>query len=121
MMQRVAVVGASNNPERYSYKAMQRLREHGHQPLAVAPGGREILGQTAIADLQSIEGAIDTVTLYLRPERQTDTIQQILSVHPKRVIFNPGTENPAVYQALREKGIEVEEACTLVLLATDQF
>ena len=120
-MQRVAVVGASHKPERYSYKAMQRLHEHGHQPLAVAPGGREVLGQIAVADLQSISGPIDTVTMYLRPARQSDVIQQILMLRPQRVIFNPGTENPEVYGKLRDAGIEVEEACTLVLLATDQF
>ena len=121
MMQHVAVVGASSKPERYSHKAINRLIEHGHQPVPVSPVSKEILGYATVPDLVSIEGPIDTVTLYIGPDRQPEVIRQILAVHPQRVIFNPGTENPAVYGRLREAGIEVEEACTLVLLATGQF
>ena len=64
---------------------------------------------------------IDTVTLYLNPKRQQEYYDYIISLHPKRVIFNPGTENPEFYELLRNKKIEVEVACTLVLLGTNQY
>lgn len=120
-MERVAVVGASAKPERYSHQAIQRLLDHGHQPLPVSPRGGTILGQTVAVDLLSLDRPVDTVTMYLAPERQSAVVEQLLALRPRRVIFNPGAENPSAYAALRAAEIEVEEACTLVLLATGQF
>src|SRR5690625_3897803 len=121
VMERVAVVGASARPERYSHQDMQRLLEHGHQPLPVSPRGGELLGQPVVAELADLQGPVDRVTVYLAPERQQTMLQQLQALRPRRVIFNPGAENPDQYEALRQAGIEVEEACTLVLLSTGQF
>ena len=114
------VLGASTNPSRYSYLAVNKLREHKHPVVAI--------GRTAaiVADtpVQSDTGPIpdlDTVTLYLNPVNQKNYYDYILDQHPKRVIFNPGAENPEFEKILGEKGIQTVEACTLVLLATGQY
>jgi predicted CoA-binding protein len=120
-MEKVAVVGASNNEERYSCKAMKMLEQHGHIPVPVAPAKKEILGKKAFEKLADVDEKIDTVTMYVGPARQTEVIDEIINLAPKRVIFNPGTENPLEYGRLRDAGINVIEACTLVLLRTNQF
>jgi predicted CoA-binding protein len=117
----VAVVGASRKPERYSNRALRMLASHGHLPIPVSKLGHAILGHTGYASLTAVPGPIDTVTVYLSPEKQPPVIQDILAVQPRRVIFNPGAENPEAVAALVRHGIEVVEACTLVLLATGQF
>jgi len=120
----VVILGASNNPERYSYKAFHMLKENGHQTLLVHPKLKEIEGQKCFEDLnqvihQKIE--VDTLTLYVNPEISSLMIEQILTLKPKRVIFNPGTENEILKVALKKDNILYEEACTLVLLKTGQF
>ncbi len=120
-MQTVAVVGASPKEDRYSYKAMQMLTEKGHQAIPVAPGKSEILNKKCYASLADITEKIDTVTMYVGSARQTDIIKDICAIKPQRVIFNPGTENPDVYPKLQALGINVQIACTLVLLSTGQF
>lgn len=117
----VAVVGASDNPERIAFQAVQRLLQHHHTVVPVSPKGGEILGLPAQKSLEQVHGPVDTVTLYVGPERQPAVLDALLALKPKRVIFNPGTENPAVYPRLQQAGIAVEEACTLVLLSTNQF
>ncbi len=119
-MKKTVVIGASLNPERYSYKAIQALVAHGIETLAL--GLRE--GTVAGINIQSkLENAkhIDTVTLYVGPHHQAQWQETILALSPRRVIFNPGTENTAIENLFRSKGITVEHACTLVLLATDQY
>jgi len=120
-MERVAVVGASPIEERYSNKAMKMLEEYGHTPLPVAPKHKEIEGRPVAAQLRELKEPVDTITLYLGPSRQEPVIEQILELKPKRVIFNPETENPKVYERLKSAGIQVQEACTLVLLKTGQY
>ena len=120
-METVVVVGASVKPERYSYKAIKMLSEYGHNPIPVTPLAKEILGYRAFSTPSEIRASVDTVTMYVGPERQTHLIDQIVSLRPKRVIFNPGTENPDHYSRIREAGVDVVEACTLVLLRTGQF
>lgn len=120
-MERVAVVGASPLEDRYSNKAMRLLAEYGHEPIPVAPKHEKIEGRTVYHSLADLPGEVDTVTLYLGVPRQEKVIDQIIGLHPKRVIFNPETENPAVYDRLRQAGIRVQEACTLVLLKTNQY
>ena len=120
-MENVVVIGASAKPERYSSKAIKMLSEYGHNPIPIAPLAKEILGYPALPTLSAIETQIDTVTMYVGPERQAHLIEPIVSLRPKRVIFNPGAENPDHYARLREVGIDVVEACTLVLLRTGQF
>lgn len=114
------ILGASSNPERYSFLATARLLEHGHTVWPVGIKKGEIQGIPIQNDAGIIEG-VDTITLYLNPSNQESWKEYILATQPKRVIFNPGTENPEFEMQLREKGIEATEACTLVLLGTGQY
>ena len=114
------VIGASTNKERYSYKAIHSLVDKSHQVVAIgAKKGMafDIPIETEKADFH----AIDTVTLYRNPKAQQDYYEYILSLKPRRVIFNPGTENPELYKILQVNNIKYEVACTLVLLATNQY
>lgn len=120
-MEKAAVIGASPNPDRYANKAQKLLADHGHTPIPVAPKYDEIEGKTVYRSLSDIEDDIDTVTLYVGPARQEPIIEDILKKKPKRVIFNPNTENPGAYEKLKDAGITVTEACTLVLLKTGQY
>ncbi len=117
---KTVVLGASQNPSRYSNMAVNRLSAHKHPVIAV--GRREgRIGNVQIVTGQPKEEEVDTVTLYLNPSNQKPFYDYILSLKPKRIIFNPGTENPELYKQAREKGIKPMEACTLVLLSTGQF
>lgn len=114
------VLGASDNPSRYSYLAIQRLRKHGHPVTAL---GRK---HTMVEDVTIETGKkqfdnIDTVTLYLNPQHQQEYYEYILSLKPKRIIFNPGTENDELVDLARKKNIQVIEGCTLVMLSTNQY
>ena len=120
-MENVIVVGASTNEERYSNKAMKMLAEYGHNPIPVAPKEETILGRKVFSKISDVTGKIDTVTLYVGPQRQLGLFEQIIALRPRRVIFNPGTENPSEYEQLRAADIEPIEACTLVMLRTNQF
>ena len=120
-MTTVAVIGASANEERYSNKAMKMLAEHGHTPVPIAPTSDPILGRVVFPSLADTPQPIDTVTVYLSPKRQATLLEQVVSAKPRRVIFNPGTENPELAARLREAGVDTVEACTLVMLRTGQF
>lgn len=120
-METVLVIGASNKPERYANKAMKMLAEYGHTCIPVAPAASEIEGRKAFASPGEVTTPIDTVTLYVGPERQDAMLDEIIALTPRRVIFNPGTENPEAYARLDAAGIAHLEACTLVLLRTGQF
>jgi uncharacterized protein len=119
--QTVAILGASADPERYAFKAQRLLKEHGHRVIPVSAKDATIDGDATVAELGDIKGAVDTLTLYVRPAISSQYRQQIEALKPGRVIFNPGTENEALSAALRAAGIETEEACTLVMLRTGQF
>ncbi|GAA5162379.1 CoA-binding protein [Viridibacterium curvum] len=119
--ERVAVIGASNNPERYANKAMKMLADYGHEPVPVAPAVATVEGRPAYATPAAVPDKVDTVTMYVGPARQGALIDGIIALAPRRVIFNPGTENQASYDKLDAAGIEHFEACTLVLLRTGQF
>jgi uncharacterized protein len=120
-MTNVAVVGASPDEERYSNKAMRLLKEKGHSPVPVAPKHDRICDAQVYATLRDVPEVVDTVSMYVAPARQETIIDDIIDVGPRRVIFNPGAENKAAYDRLEAAGIAVVEACTLVLLRTDQF
>ncbi|NCT18689.1 MAG: CoA-binding protein [Flavobacteriaceae bacterium CG02_land_8_20_14_3_00_34_13] len=120
MNKKTLVLGASTNPSRYSYLAMNRLVQHNHEVVAVGLKNGEVAG-IVIENEKIPFKDIHTVTLYLNPLRQKEYYNYILSLKPKRVIFNPGTENPEFYTLLKENQIEFEIACTLVLLGTNQF
>jgi len=114
------VLGASDNPSRYSYLAVERLRKYGHPVVAI--GRRHsFAGETEILTEKKAWDDIDTVTLYLNQQHQRDYHAYILSLRPKRIIFNPGAENDELEELAREKGIDTLEACTLVLLSTNQY
>jgi predicted CoA-binding protein len=110
------VLGASENPERYSNRAVQQLVAHAHPVIAL---GRKkgSIGTIAIETEKAPFANIDTVTLYLNPANQKEYYDYILSLHPKRIIFNPGTENDELSALARKNGIQIQEACTLVLLS----
>ena len=118
-MKKTLVLGASNNPERYAYKAIKLLLQNGHNVVAFGIKQGEVLGQKIVSEYT--EKDIDTVTLYLSPSNQQQWYDLIFALHPKRIIFNPGTENEELAQLAQNKGIETEEACTLVLLNTHQY
>jgi hypothetical protein len=114
------VLGASENPSRYSYIAMNRLKAHKHPVVAVGRKEAEVAG-IQISKTPVEEEGVDTVTLYLNPTLQKEYYNYILHLHPKRIIFNPGTENPELMRMAKKKGIEPVVACTLVMLATGQY
>lgn len=120
MNKKTLVIGASENPVRYSNKAIRALRNHKHDVVALA----KRLGQVDEVNIQTdfpTEEEIDTVTLYIGATRQAEYYSAILDLKPKRIIFNPGTENPEFVQLLQKEGIEAEEACTLVLLSIGNY
>lgn len=119
--ERVAIVGASDNPERYSHKALLLLRRHGHEVVPVHPKLAEIEGIKVVPDLSAITGQVDTVTMYVGPAISAGLQEKLAVLKPRRVIFNPGAENAVLVEALKKAGIACEEACTLVLLNTRQF
>lgn len=119
-MKRTLIIGASNNPERYAYKAAERLLNHGHEIELLGLRGVEIFNRTIDTEKKQYQG-IDTVTLYVGPKNQPEYYDYVLSLKPKRVIFNPGTENEEFEEVLTNHGIIAEEACTLVLLGTGQY
>ena len=114
------VLGASVNPERYANRAIKSLRQHGHPVYAV--GIKEgtvddVMIKTGIPEFKDV----DTVTLYLSVKNQKQYYDYIFSLKPKRIIFNPGTENPEFETKTKESGAEAIEGCTLVMLRTGQF
>jgi hypothetical protein len=114
------VIGASPKADRYSYKATISLQQHQHSVFPIGIRSGEINDLDIITDKPLLEN-IDTVTLYIGPDNQADWIDYIFSLKPKRIIFNPGTENIQFETLATSKGIEAIEACTLVLLATNQY
>ncbi|MEM1296259.1 MAG: CoA-binding protein [Verrucomicrobiota bacterium] len=121
MSERVVVLGASNKPDRYSYLAIQALKDAGHEVIPIHPALEKIQGISVVPSLDQVEGQVDTITVYVNPAILEPLVEEILTVAPKRVILNPGTESPSAAKNLRDAGIKCEEACTLVLLKTDQF
>lgn len=114
------VFGASTNPERYSYLAVEMLTTHHIPTVAFGTKSGTIFGVEIDTDIVQYTD-IDTITLYLNPKRQRDFYDYFISLKPRRVIFNPGTENPKLMQLLTDNNIHFEVACTLVLLSTGQF
>ena len=120
-MNPVVVLGASPKPDRYAFKAMQRLREHGHKAIPVNPAFDEVLGERCYPSLSDVPQPIDTVTLYIGAGRSTPLIQDILNAKPRRIIFNPGAENGELAKAASSAGIETVNGCTLVMLGAGMF
>lgn len=122
MTKKTVVVGATPNPSRYAYMAAGRLNSHGHEivPMGIRRGN--VFG-TEIVDIRTkpqIDG-VDTITMYIGPHRQSEWYDYLLSLRPKRIIFNPGTENDELIRLAEAQGIETVEGCTLVMLRSGQF
>lgn len=114
------VLGASDNPSRYSFLAMQRLKSHGHPVVAVGKK-HTLVNDITIETEKKMFDDIHTVTLYLNPAHQQEYYDYILSLKPRRIIFNPGAENEELEKLAQEQQIKTMEACTLVLLSTGQY
>ena len=114
------VLGVSANPTRYANLLVDKLLKHG---LGVIPFGKSKgeVNDLKIENSWNPQWDVDTVSLYVRPNLQTSFYEPIITLSPRRVIFNPGTENPEFYKMLKGEGIQVEEACSLVLLSTGQY
>ena len=119
-MQTTLVFGASLKSHRYSNLAIRRLAEHHMDTEAFGLKPGEVAGVQIKTKLDELP-KVAIITLYLSPERQKEYYEEIIALQPKRVIFNPGTENPDFYALLEKHNIQVEVACTLVLLATGQY
>jgi len=120
-MRGVVVVGASPKPERYSNQAVRALLDHGHRVIPVHPAVAEIHGIPVARSLEDVDDEVDTVTLYVNAALSSKLRDELLDLHPRRVIFNPGAENTDLRIALERENIACLEACTLVMLATGQF
>ncbi len=117
---RTAVLGASPNPQRYSHIATHMLLRHGIEVQLFGNKKGQIAGIN-IEEVLASPREIHTLTLYMNPQRQVPLYQDILDLKPKRIIFNPGTENTELKKLAEEAGIETVEACTLVMLSTAQY
>jgi uncharacterized protein len=119
-MKKTVVLGATPNPDRYGYKATVRLKKAGHEVIPIGNKKGEIEG-IAIENTTPQYKGVDTVTLYLNPENQKPYYDYIFSLQPKRIIFNPGTENVDLMLMAKAKGIETEVGCTLVMLSLGDY
>jgi uncharacterized protein len=120
ILKKTLVLGASSNPSRYSYLAIKKLVANNHKVVAVGLK-QAMVNNVPIVTNKPKEEDVDTVTLYLNPTNQIPYYDYILSLNPKRIIFNPGTENDELASMAEKNGIEVVDACTLVLLGTGQY
>ncbi|NSW44968.1 MAG: CoA-binding protein [Bacteroidales bacterium] len=119
-MIKTLVLGASPNPNRYAYKAIESLTKHGHEVIAIGKRKGEINGINIIQETIPIKD-VHTIALYLSPENQKEYYNYIFSLQPKRIIFNPGTENKELKELAQSKGIEVIEWCVLVMLSSNNY
>lgn len=120
-MKKTLVIGATPNTDRYAYKAAKMLAGHGHEAVLYGIKKGDIDGNVILNEWPAKVDHLDTVTLYIGPDKQPALYDRILALNPKRIIFNPGTENAELVGLASKKGIGTEYACTLVLLTTGQY
>lgn len=120
-MKKTVVVGATENPGRFAYKAVHKLKQYGHEVIPIGLRKGEVAGIEMKNDLEEVEEGVDTVTLYVGPRNQPYWYDYILSLKPKRIIFNPGTENEELERMAVENNIEPLHHCTLVMLASGTY
>src|SRR5690625_2991012 len=120
MAKKTLVIGASEKEERYSNKAIRALRSHNHPVKAIGLRKGKVADVEFDKEKEQFDN-IDTITLYVGPKHQPEYYDYLVGLNPRRIIFNPGTENQEFYDILKENNIESEEACTLVLLSTNQY
>jgi len=119
-MKPTVIIGASSNPDRYSYMATKSLTSHGHKVYPVGIKEGEVEGEKILVG-RPVANDVDTVTMYLSAKNQKDWYDYILSLKPKRIIFNPGAENQELVELANKQGIESVEACTLVMLSIGNY
>jgi hypothetical protein len=121
-MKKTAIIGSNPKTNNYAFKAAQMLQAHGHEFIPIGISNGEVLGQQIlnIGDQPKVP-ELDTVTLYINPQRQIEWYNYLISLEPKRIIFNPGTENQELKNKAESAGIECVEACTLVMLSVGNF
>jgi predicted CoA-binding protein len=119
--QTVAILGASHKPERYAHKAMIALLEAGHKVILINPGLKEIEGIPCVRSISDITEKVDTLTLYVGREMVEKLSDAIIAIKPGRIIANPGTETEMLKEKAAKNKIDYIEACTLVMLKTEQF
>ncbi len=117
----VVILGASDKPNRFSYKAFQLLKEHNYKIALVSPNVKEVLGQPVVSDLDFIVKNVGTLTMYVNAQVSTNLLSKIINLKPKRIIFNPGSENTSIEPLLVKAGIQVVHGCTLVMLNSNTF
>jgi uncharacterized protein len=121
MAKTVVVLGATPNPDRFAYRAMDALLRHGYSAIPVNPTVDEVLGQTCHKKIGDVLQPIDTVTMYVGAARSEPLVPEIIAAKPRRIIFNPGAENDHLATEAEKAGIEVVHGCTLVMLADGTF
>lgn len=119
-MSKTVILGATPNPERFAFLAANKLVRLGHEIVNVGIKQGEVAGVGILHGQPEVEG-VDTVTLYVGAKHQPAYYDWLIRLKPRRIIFNPGTENPELAMLAREAGIETEVACTLVMLSSDQY
>jgi hypothetical protein len=117
----VAVLGASPNEERFSFKAVRLLKENGFNPIPVHPKGHSVDGVVGLKSLTEIDKPVDTLTMYVNAKISDGEYDNIINLNPRRVIFNPGAENSNLAEKLNKSGIEIVVACTLIMLNTEEY
>ena len=117
---KILVVGASENPQRYSNKAIRKLLRYGYEVVPLAPRPGQVAGVSFVTGYPEVKD-IHTITLYIGPARQAAFYDYLLSLQPRRIIFNPGTENNTFLQKAQEQGVETIQDCTLIMLETGVF
>ena len=120
MKKKTVIIGASENPERYAFMAAHRLVKYGHPIVNLGKKQGMVAGEPILTDKPYLED-VDTITLYINPSHQKEWYDYILSLKPKRIIFNPNTENPELEILAKENEVETVEGCTLVMLGSGQF
>jgi predicted CoA-binding protein len=120
MSKKTMIIGASTDPTRFAYRAARMLTEHGYEIALVGIKKGEVFGKKILNDYPPVEG-IDTVTLYVGPQNQDNLLQYIIDLKPKRIIFNPGTENDKLIELAEANNIETVIGCTLVMLVTNTY
>lgn len=120
-MSNTLVLGASDNPDRFSYRAITKLLQHGHSVIPISLRPISIHNLSSLPDIEQVTDPVDTVTIYLNPNRLTSELDKIIELQPRRAIFNPGTESATAIKQLQDSGIEVIQDCTLVMLNNQTY
>lgn len=118
---KVVILGASENPDRFAYKAMELLIQKKHEVILVNPKLKKVNQALVLADLDQVKEQVNTLTMYVNAKISSEIIQKIINLNPARIIFNPGAENSEIEPRLKQAGIQIVNACTLVMLNTGKF